>query len=247
VNLLVDIGNSSIKWACWRERLQEGGSMPLAPPPATGRLAAAWAGLEKPESVYVANVAGAAAAEEVAAACRGNWALAPVFLEVMKECHGLVIAYDDAGRLGTDRWLAMLAGWTAYRSNLCVVDCGSAVTVDIVLEGGRHAGGYIIPGAHLMQDMLVRAAKGIRAEPGAPAGAGPGVSTESCLRNGTHLAVAALIDRVMTDCRSRYADDFLCLITGGGAALTASLVSVPCKQEPDLVFRGIAVAAGLLS
>lgn len=242
MNLLVDVGNSRIKWACWRRGLQPGGSGPLAP----DRLAGAWSGLEKPEGIFVANVAGAAAAEQLDACCRGLWEIGPVYLQARKEHRGLVVAYEDVSRLGVDRWLAMLAGWTAYRTNLCIVDCGSAVTLDIVLAEGRHAGGYIIPGAWLMQDMLMRTARGIRGEPGDPSGGGPGDSTASCLRNGTHLAVAALVDRVMTDCRSRYADDFLCLMTGGGAAQAAALVSVPCRQEPDLVLRGIAVAAGLL-
>lgn len=244
MNLLIDIGNSSIKWACYGAALERTTTAPLVSPLA-GHLAEAWDNLPSPQGVFISNVAGQAVADEIVNYCRGRWSLSPVFMTVTRDCNGLVNGYVETGQLGVDRWLALLAGWTRHKTNLCVVDCGSAVTLDLVLASGRHLGGYIIPGAFMMQEMLIRNTSGIRAVPGGPAGTGPGDSTRACLRNGTYFAVAAFIDRVVNDSHSLYADDFQCLITGGGAAATAELVSVPCLHEPDLVLLGIAIAAGL--
>jgi type III pantothenate kinase len=244
MNLLIDIGNSCIKWACYGKTLERGAAVPLVLPLAE-TLAPAWNGLPAPQGVFVSSVAGQAVADEIVNYCHKRWTLTPVFMTVTRDCKGLVNGYAETGQLGVDRWLALLAGWTRHKTSLCIVDCGSAVTLDIVLAGGQHLGGYIIPGAYLMQEMLIRHTSGIRAVPGGPSGTGPGDNTQACLRNGTHLAIAAFIDRVVADCESRHEDEFLCLITGGGAAAAVEFVSVPCIHEPDLVLQGIAIAAGI--
>ena len=244
MNLLVDIGNSGIKWASFRRALEPGGVIRLAPPLDEG-LATAWGGLEKPAGVFVSNVAGDAVAAEITRYCLGSWSVEPVFLKVTRECNGLVNAYADAGQLGIDRWLAMVAAWSRCQTGVCVVDCGSAVTLDIIQEEGRHLGGYLLPGAWLMQEALVANTDGIRARPGPPSGSEPGTGTESCLRNGTYLAVAALIDRVVSNCRRRHGDGLRCFITGGGAGPVMGLLSVSFDHDPDLVLEGIAIAAGL--
>lgn len=244
MNLLIDIGNSGIKWAPCRKALEAGGAIRSAPS-LNESLASAWGRLERPQGVYASNVAGDAVAGEITRYCLENWSVEPVFLTVSRECNGLVNAYADAGQLGVDRWLAMVAAWNRCQTGLCVVDCGSAVTLDIVQAGGRHLGGYLLPGARLMQETLIANTAGIRARPGPPSGSEPGASTGACLRNGTYLAVAALIDHVVRDCRSRYGNGFPCLITGGGAGPVMELLSVSYDHDPDLVLKGVAIAAGV--
>ena len=56
--------------------------------------------------------------------------------------------------MGADRWHAMLAGWVRCKASFAVVDAGSAVTVDYVNAGGRHLGGYILPGLQMMRRSL---------------------------------------------------------------------------------------------
>ncbi|MDP1069535.1 type III pantothenate kinase, partial [Klebsiella pneumoniae] len=59
------------------------------------------------------------------------------------------------GRMGVDRWLAMLAAWQRVGQSCWVVDCGSAITLDLLDAEGRHQGGYILPGLRLMQQSLL--------------------------------------------------------------------------------------------
>ena len=58
----------------------------------------------------------------------------------------LDLRYPNPETLGPDRWLA---AWAAYREfgASVVVDCGTAVTVDIVTGTGVFLGGAIAPGA----------------------------------------------------------------------------------------------------
>lgn len=208
------------------------------------QLASAWKGLQSPEAVYIANVAGTEVADIVSQYSRANWNREPVFMAVSKNFHGLVNAYEDSRQMGVDRWMALVAGWSAYKDNLCVVDFGTAITVDLVLADGRHLGGYILPGMQLMQDLLNRHTYGIKIDAGESSGINPGRSTSECLGNGARLAVIALIERVVKESGKEYDCDFKCIITGGGADAFRGLLTLPFEHDQDLVLRGMAIVSG---
>ena len=67
---------------------------------------------------------------------------------------GVTNGYADAAKLGVDRWLAILAARAQTESAFIAVDCGSAITVDLVTSQGEHLGGYIAPGLRLMREAL---------------------------------------------------------------------------------------------
>jgi pantothenate kinase type III len=69
---------------------------------------------------------------------------------------GVRNAYPKHNKLGVDRWLAMLAAYHYYNAPVCIVSCGSALTLDIVDSQGQHLGGMIMPGLNLMQQALSR-------------------------------------------------------------------------------------------
>lgn len=152
MKLLVDIGNSRIKWAVSSAgNFVAQGQSPLAAELAAGLLAEDRQGLTE---IRVANVAGARAGQRVGAALQARYGLAPVFALSAAEGADVVSGYTDAAQLGVDRWLAICAGFHRYRAPMCVVDAGTATTVDVVSGGGRHAGGLILPGIDLMQAAL---------------------------------------------------------------------------------------------
>ena len=62
--------------------------------------------------------------------------------------------YEDIAQLGVDRWAAIVGAYTHFGSAVCIVDAGTAVTVDLVRDGGRHLGGLIVPGLQLMRSSL---------------------------------------------------------------------------------------------
>ncbi|MBI3171771.1 MAG: type III pantothenate kinase, partial [Hydrocarboniphaga effusa] len=146
--LLLDIGNSRLKWAmadplAVGARLQSAHSEPHLGEPAKLFYTLA---LPQVEQVWVSQVMGPQHEQKLAEALQSHYGFAPQFARTQAEHRGLHCGYAEPERLGVDRWLAMLALWAQTRHAFCVVNAGTALTFDAVDEGGQHQGGLIAPG-----------------------------------------------------------------------------------------------------
>ena len=144
-----------------------------------------------------------------------------------------------------DRWLALLAAWRKYQTSLCVVDCGTAVTLDVVLHegqrlGGRHLGGHIYPGLAAIRKALAMATGQIQADDDAVPALAFGRSTPECVSNGYAFALSGLLRECIEKVRKEHGAELLAVITGGDAAtLPPSLLPARAVPEPDLVLQGL--------
>ena len=153
-------------------------------------------------------------------------------------------AYRDPAQLGVDRWLAALAAFAAERSAVCVIDAGTALTVDIVDDSGLHLGGLIAPGPELMRESLVRGtaqlASGCIEQVNAFAD-----NTADAISLGCGDATRGVLRGVAERLESRAPGErYRWYLTGGAAPLVAALLERQWIQVPDLVLRGLAVVAG---
>jgi type III pantothenate kinase len=134
----------------------------------------------------------------------------------------------------------MLAGRAREAGRICVVDAGSALTIDIVDESGQHEGGYIIPGPLLMERALLLDTDRVRFEEEVDYALNPGSSTAEAVRHGIALAqagaVALAIDR-------DGGETMQLLFCGGGGEALMQLLGRGGSYVPDLVFEGLAVMA----
>lgn len=249
--LLIDVGNTRIKWA----RLRGGrlGRMQAAAHDgwraADYRRALATA-LRGVAAIDVVSVAGERADRELARAIVAHCGLAPRFVAATRTAAGVTNGYREIWRLGIDRWVAAIGGWHAPARRgrpVCVVDVGTATTIDLVDARGRHRGGAIVPGPALMVSSLLRGTRGIQRR---AAGAGAAVprtpfarSTRAALEAGAHHAVAALVDRAAAAAYRSTGRRPLLLLTGGAAPAVARHVASPHSVIPDLVLRGLAALA----
>lgn len=237
--LLVDRGNTRLKWAC------------LSGPPGddvirfdSGSLGLLLDELGRmpvpPQQVLLATVG---AAEEAAALERELSAVSgcPVRLLRSGERFGrLQNGYRNPGQLGVDRWLAMCGASILCPAAFLVVDAGTALTVDAVDAEGRHLGGFIVPGMGLQ----ARALGGGTAQVGFQVETVPGrfqwgADTSAAVCGGISQALAALVERCFIELRQRVADTAPLMLTGGDAEALAPHLRVPVRQVPDLVFRGM--------
>lgn len=233
--LLVDLGNSRLKWAS----LDGGEPGPSAAAIHRGDdmlavLDRAWAGLSAPAKVSGASVVGAQLRARVEEWVARHWSCPVSWSVSQAEALGVTNGYHDPATLGVDRWLAMLGAWRRLHDAACVVDCGSAVTVDILDAHGQHLGGWIAPGLQMMRAALQQGADLPLAD-----GEGfrePGRDTGAAIRNGTLLAATGLVERAMA-CAPKAAR---LVLTGGDAAELAQLLSRPYELCPDLVLEGLA-------
>jgi len=154
MKLLVDIGNSRIKWA-----FGIAGQF-VAQGEASGDIEASLGVMLEsghvPEEIRIANVAGADAGVRIAATLHKRFGIKPVFAGSAAVGAGIRNGYRDPGQLGVDRWLALCGAFCRYKAGICVVDAGTATTLDLVTIGGEHKGGLILPGIALMQQALFR-------------------------------------------------------------------------------------------
>lgn len=246
--LLVDIGNSRIKWATLeRGKLASKGAMPR---PAQDEFAVfaeeAWARLKKPKRIIVSNVAGSAFMTALTHWALGRWKLEPEFMVSPVRGSGVTNAYTQPERLGTDRWAAMIAARRLCDGAYCVVDCGTAITIDVVAADGAHQGGLIVPGLSMMRRSLLEGTGDIQFQSDIAASGDIVMlarDTERAVGGGTLYAAVAVIDRVIADISDELGSKMSCTITGGDAATVLPLLAAEYHHEPDLVLLGLAVVA----
>ena len=140
--LLIDAGNSRIKWLY-------GNAVPGIVEAASykedwrTKLWRAWHLLPEPRRIAISCVNNASIETEVAAIVDDLWGKPlQTFIAQKETNHTLTVAYDEAHTLGADRYLAMLGARGLTHEPLCVVGCGTAITLDVVERDGQHRGGY---------------------------------------------------------------------------------------------------------
>lgn len=154
----------------------------------------------------------------------------------------VVCGYEDIGRLGIDRWLAMIGGWTLLGESFVVVDLGTAATLDFVDTSGRHVGGYIIPGLRLGIKGLLAGTNRVTVEREQLIAASrlPGRNTVDAVSNGAMAAMAAVIEVSLRRHQASNPGANL-LITGGDAPLVGALLECHYQYRNDLVFVGMTI------
>ena len=245
--LVVDIGNTRIKWA---HSTGDGLQSPDAFTPDTteGALAknldAHWSPLEAPTRVVACSVAGTIVDDALASWVTTNWSLTVEWMHARSEGWGVTNAYPDPATMGDDRWALLVAAraLTTGGSGACVVSCGTAVTIDVLDPDGRHLGGIITPGVGLMRRALTEHTALIQPINDANV-VQLASNTPDAVATGTALAAASTVERFYAEARALGGSNMRCIMTGGDAPLVESLVTHPVQLEPDLVLRGLAAMA----
>ena len=244
--LLVDIGNTRVKWA--RFDGQKLGPLRAASHSGWGgedyarRIIGSGRSLER---IVVVSVAGDRVNRSVSLAARRARAPTPEFVSSRRQAAGVTVGYLEPWRLGVDRFVASIGAYHLAKGKpVVVVGVGTAMTVDLVDGKGRHRGGAIVPAPALMVDTLLTNTHGIRrrAQGGADGGRRLfGRSTRAAIVQGSRYAAAALIDRAVGEARALVGGRIpLVMLTGGGAASVRPLVHSDCVTVPDLVLQGLA-------
>lgn len=231
MNLLLDVGNSRMKWA-----LSDGKTLSdLGHADHRGDAAGAFYSLDWPKAaaVHIASVMTADDNTKLAERVQARFNFAPVFAQTEPSKHGLTVAYREPRRLGVDRWLAMLALWTETQAPFCVVSAGTALTFDAVDAKGQHLGGVIAPGLLTMQKATLGHTRFETRDLAIPYTAGLGTDTESCVRQGALHAAAGLIERLAGKTTGRR------FIGGGDATTLRDQLSGEWDLRPHLVLDGL--------
>jgi len=245
MNLLIDIGNSRVKWAWSEAGRVVTDQISLAH---GGEVGDEWMKLvvsssQRPERIFASNVAGARMADALERLSQQAFGVSPEFAEVTGAAAGVTGSYRDPSQLGIDRWLAVIGAWHRAKRVVCVLDSGTATTVDAVDGDGLHLGGLILPGLDLMEDALLKRTSDISRVIGVAARAQATLfadNTAAAVRNGAAFATAALAERAATELERRCGGAPLIYVTGGNATRVAPCLLRACEVVPDLVLKGLA-------
>jgi len=239
--LLIDVGNSRLKW-CFYESVQAASECSSHDylKDNVASLLVNVLGDVKPQSVWISCVAGESLEKQLTSWFLKYWKITPVFAQTQASSMGLTNAYQKVSNLGVDRWLAMLAAWRLYRQAVCVIDCGTAITLDVVNATGEHQGGLILPGQRLLQQSLQVETSAIEQV----------TETDMLLANdtadavgaGCRLMVSKSIPSIVKEFERHFDIEFLCVLTGGDSHLL--MPEFKCyEQREDLVLFGLYLMA----
>lgn len=159
-------------------------------------------------------------------------------------CRGVFNAYGIPVQLGVDRWLGIIAAYQKYRRACVVIDVGTALKVDAIDGAGKHIGGYIIPGARLMERALLHGTDRVRyTSEDIIENISLGRDTRACVQGGIAAAlVGAVLIGVKQFCKRL--DGSPCLVITGGLGhrikkCLEEVEEVNAVLEADLVLDGL--------
>ena len=240
MNLLIDLGNSRLKWAAATPDAWQVHNVPARDPSTV--IDQNWRELPPPNKTVIASVADRERLDSLTQWIEQHWSLTPHVLKSQSEQLGVKNCYFEPGQLGADRWAALIAARHMISSSACVVDCGTAVTVDTLSPAGEFLGGVIFPGLGLLRASLIQATAGLRSETGDERQC-PARSTADGIASGTLFGLAGAIDRVLEEVQRSLDLPLSILITGGDAPVLAPRLKASVTEIPDLVLRGLARVA----
>lgn len=241
--LLVDVGNTRVKWAVADQHGE------LTPQQAAGH--AHWSVDDWQRALFAtpgiagvaaASVAGPASKRALLEAATRSGVTDVRFVTSTAAACGVRNAYGDPSLLGVDRWAAVIGAFQR-RGACCVVDVGTAATVDAVDAAGQHLGGFIVPGPHLMIRSLLTQTSDLAAHTAASrAGRATNFAdnTREAIERGCRVALAALVDRAHADLERATGAAAALLVTGGAAADVLPYVLARVEHVPELVLHGVA-------
>lgn len=230
MNLLLDLGNSRLKWAFAKmpgQTLQHSEIKKET-------LRILWRDLQ-PEKIGVSCVGKVELLNVITTVARELWCEIPIhFATSQAEFFDIKNGYSQPEKLGIDRWLALVAVRQKTHLPVCIADCGTAITIDVLNENGEHEGGLICAGLTLMKNTLALNTADL---PFATSSLKIGLAseTESAIYNGTLFAASGFIEKIM----KQQSPNTQLFLTGGDAEIIGSQLHLPFSLEKNLVLEGL--------
>ena len=162
---------------------------------------------------------------------------------------GVTNGYMQPAKLGDDRWVTIVASSLLYGEPLMIVDCGTAISIDMVSAKGTHLGGYILGGfdgysksfknAYHLKNIKIKedAVSQKKSFPN---------KTEDGITEGYLLMVISAIESAYNHIKKNQKASPKLLISGGYGKIISKRLSIKNKYEPDLVLKSIGLIGSYL-
>ena len=232
MKLLIDAGNTRIKWASVDEEIWlRSGVLPVEQ---AGELSHQFAVLQGIRQIWASNVAGEEIAQHIRNAGAGL-SVQPRFIVAREAQCDVRNGYSSPSQLGCDRWAALIAAWHLVRGTCLVVNSGTATTVDALSAKGEFIGGLILPGVELMQRSLRGTTAQLQAAQTGEYAPFP-LNTADALYSGALQASCGAIERQYVLLGESGAP---VVLSGGAALVLRDSLNVPLRIVDNLVLQGL--------
>ncbi len=245
MDLLIDLGNSRMKWAWSAPGAWRTGAVDVEPggPAAAGERV--WTAAARPGRVVLCSVLDDDRTGGLIAWIGRRWSLAPHRVRAQAAQLGVTNGYREPAGLGSDRWAALIGARAICEDAVSVVDCGSAVTVDALSARGEFLGGVIFPGLRLLRGALQLGTAAVRTSGGDESSC-IARTTSDGVAAGTLFGLCGAIGRVLEEQRQVLGEGATIVITGGDAPAVSARLPFVLTHAPELVLKGLARIAGTL-
>lgn len=244
--LAVDIGNTNIVWGVFDQRTLKGHWRIATDPRKTAdEYGALFLSLLTNAEISAKHVSGAILSSVVPA-------LTGTF-ESMVSSHfdhdamvvspemdsGLKLCYRNPAEIGSDRIVNAAAAYDKYKTDLIIVDFGTATTFCAVTKAGEYLGGVIAPGLGISAEALFsRTAKLPKVEFVRPQTV-IGQDTGSSIQSGLLYGYAGLVDAIVRRMEQELGHKATVVATGGLSAIIARETQTIQDVLPLLTLEGL--------
>ena len=242
--LLIDIGNTKTKWM-----LRDNKSIYKHDSFLTEDIDQDHFELdEKIRKIVISNVAGFEK-EAILKIKLKNFSCPIEFIKPHKKLNYLINNYQDATKLGTDRWLSALSVSDDIKKTAVIVSVGTAVTIDYLSydeKKSQHTfeGGVILPGLHLTKNTLSKHTADLKNSEGVFQM--PPINTGNAIQSGFILSILGNMKYFFELASSKFKDVTI-ILSGGDTELIYQHMDEGLKKyvliKKDLVLEGLFVLA----
>ena len=219
MNLVVDIGNTVIKTACFKNNILQERNI-VTEEELAALLHKKWDGI-------------------IISSVRKDKPFSGALLLDQTTPLPITSTYATPQTLGVDRIAAVVGANYLFPSTNCLVlDIGTCITYDLITNGGVYEGGIISPGWQMRLDAMHKlTAKLPSLEKEIPSSV-IGKSTVECMQIGAYEGFIGEINGIIEQYNS-IKHDLKVLICGGDAKTFESKLKAPIFAEPNLVLIGL--------
>ncbi len=242
MNLLIDVGNTRIKYVTENE-----GALSDIKVIENQELSNVQSIIQwfdhfslTPKQVIIASVNQSTVHQALELFCLTNQ-IAFTQVQTEKKRFGIQVAYQNPIQMGVDRWLALIGAARLYpKENILIVDSGTATTLELLTANGQHKGGWILPGIETMFTSLALNTEQVIAQKENISHISLGHNTTDCVNNALWAATVGLITQAEQLSKERGIVIDKIIVTGGNAEKLSDLLPEKLTLIPKLIFYGLA-------
>lgn len=246
--LLIDVGNSRLKWA----RFSQGQRSPQQAlaygehTPQAGALQhlQTLIAQETVEKIVLVHVLGSAFTAALEALC-AQLVVPLILVQSRAGAYGIEVVYPNPEHFGADRFVGLLAARKLLGAQAAIIiDAGTAVTIDAIQADGKHLGGVILPGLKLLSDALIRRTQAVHMS--ATPFDHPKVFNDNTLQgmgSGCLLSLVGGLEGICTRMQEQMSEPAQVLLCGGDTVLLSPWLRLTHQACPDALMEGLQYVA----